>query len=75
LATLRSIVHALRGWPTPMAVTVNSVMPIFGETGAISDLTLGKQLDILAGQVVGFARMRALDDLASASAAAEVQEG
>lgn len=75
LATLRSIVHALRGWPTPMAVTVNSVMPVFGEDGAVSDATLAKQLDILAGQVVGFARMRALDDLASASSVAETQEG
>lgn len=71
LATLRSIVHALRGWPTPMAVTVNSMMPVFGETGAISDATLNKQLDILAQQVVGFARMRSLDDLARATAAAE----
>ncbi len=75
LATLRSIVHALRGWPTPMAVTVNSVMPVFGENGAVSDTTLGKQLDVLAGQVVGFARMRALDDLSRASAEAEKQEG
>ncbi|CAM3136606.1 NADPH-dependent FMN reductase-like domain-containing protein [Sphingomonas antarctica] len=75
LATLRSIVHALRGWPTPMAVTVNSVMPVFGDDGTVSDATLAKQLDVLAGQVVGFARMRALDDLASAVSAAETQEG
>jgi FMN reductase len=64
LATLRSIVHALRGWPTPMAVTVNSVQPVFAEDGRVSDETLLKQLDILAQQIVGFARMRALDDLA-----------
>ena len=71
LATLRSIVHALRGWPTPMAVTVNSVMPVFGDDGSVSDAALAKQLDILAAQVVGFARMKALDDLGRASAAAE----
>lgn len=71
LATLRSIVHALRGWPTPMAVTVNSVQPVFAEDGRVSDPTLAKQLDILAQQVVGFARMRALDDLSRAQAAAE----
>ncbi len=71
LATLRSIVHALRGWPTPMAITVNSVMPVFGQNGAVTDPTLLKQLDILAQQVVGFARMRALDELTRASAAAE----
>jgi FMN reductase len=74
LATLRSIVHALRGWPTPMAITVNSVMPVFADNGAVSDPTLLKQLDILAQQVVGFARMRALDDLSKASAGAEASE-
>jgi len=74
LATLRSIVHALRGWPTPMAVTVNSVQPVFGEEGQVSDPTLLKQLDILAQQVVGFARMRALDDLARATAAAATND-
>jgi FMN reductase len=71
LATLRSIVHALRGWPTPMAVTVNSQMPVFGEDGAVSDPALLGQLSILAQQVVGFARMKALDDLGRAMAAAE----
>ena len=74
LATLRSIVHALRGWPTPMAITVNSVMPVFAEDGSVSDTTLMNQLDILAQQVVGFARMRALDELARASAASEGSE-
>ena len=74
LATLRSIVHALRGWPTPMAITVNSVMPVFADDGSVSDPTLLNQLDILAQQVVGFARMRALDDLTRASAAAEASE-
>lgn len=75
LATLRSIVHALRGWPTPMAVTVNSRMPVFADDGSVSDTSLVNQLDTLAGQVVGFARMRALDDLSRAAAAAESQEG
>ena len=74
LATLRSIVHALRGWPTPMAITVNSVMPVFADDGSVSDPTLLNQLDILAQQVVGFARMRALDDLARVSAASEASE-
>lgn len=71
LATLRSIVHALRGWPTPMAVTVNSQMPVFSDDGMIADPALEKQLGILAGQVVSFARMRALDELGRAAALAE----
>ncbi len=31
LAALRSIVHALRGWPTPLGVTINTSMGIFKE--------------------------------------------
>ena len=74
LATLRSIVHALRGWPTPMAVTVNSVQPVFAENGSVSDATLLKQLDILAQQIVGFTRMRALDDLARVASTPDDRE-
>ena len=74
LATLRSIVHALRGWPTPMAVTVNSVQPVFADNGSVSDATLLKQLDILAQQIVGFARMRALDDLARVASTPDDRE-
>ncbi len=71
LATLRSIVHALRGWPTPMAMTINSQMPVFGEDGAVSDPALLNGLSTLARQVVGFARMKALDDLGRAVGASE----
>ncbi|WP_293882957.1 NADPH-dependent FMN reductase [Sphingomonas sp.] len=71
LATLRSIVHALRGWPTPMAVTVNSVQPVFAEDGTVSDAALKAQLGVLAHQVVSFARMKALDDLGRAAAAVQ----
>ncbi len=67
LATLRAITHALRGWPTPMAVTVNSAMPLFDESKALIDPGVINQLTILAGQVVRFARMAALDDLARAA--------
>ena len=67
LATLRSITHALRGWPTPMAVAINSAQPVFGEDGVIADLVIASQLDILAGQVVDFARMKALDVLGRAA--------
>jgi FMN reductase len=70
LATLRSITHALRGWPTPMAVAINSAQPVFGADGAITDKGIASQLEILAGQVVSFARMRTLDDLATLSAQA-----
>ncbi len=72
LATLRSITHALRGWPTPMAVAINSATPVIGEDGSMIDAAIGKQLEILAGQVVDFARMKALDVVTAAAAQAEV---
>src|SRR5215210_4500152 len=34
LAGLRSIVHALRGWPTPLGVALNTSEPVFGPDGA-----------------------------------------
>jgi FMN reductase len=61
LATLRSITHALRGWPTPMAVAINSASPVFDADGAIIDPAITAQLHILAGQVVDFARMKSHD--------------
>lgn len=59
LATLRSITHALRGWPTPMAVTANSSQPIFDPDGMLSDDGILMQVEIMAGQVMHFARMKA----------------
>ncbi|NIJ39680.1 FMN reductase [Sphingopyxis panaciterrae] len=58
LATLRSITHALRGWPTPMAVTVNSAQPVFGDDGAVADPGIAAQLDLMARQVMIFADMQ-----------------
>ncbi|WP_083733760.1 NADPH-dependent FMN reductase [Sphingopyxis sp. KK2] len=60
LATLRSITHALRGWPTPMAVTVNSGQPVFCEEGRVNDRSTASQLEIMAQQVVLFANMQAV---------------
>jgi len=71
LATLRAITHALRGWPTPMAVAVNSATPLFADDGSIADTAIAQQLDVLALQVVSFARMRALHELADAAGDAE----
>ena len=71
LATLRSITHALRGWPTPMAVAVNSMQPVFGADGGVADPSVSTQLDILASQVVTFANMRALHDLSLEQGAGE----
>ena len=75
LATLRSITHALRGWPTPMALAVNSMVPVFAEDGSIADKSIALQLDILASQVVTFANMRALHDLSLLQGAGEREAG
>ncbi len=58
LATLRSITHALRGWPTPMAVTANSSQPLFDSDGFVTDAGIDQQLDIMARQVMMFAQMK-----------------
>ncbi len=44
LAALRAIVHALRGWPTPLGVVI---------TGAEADTS---RIDLMVQQVVGFSR-------------------
>src|SRR5579864_3880046 len=59
LAAMRSIVHALRGWPTPMGVAINSSTKAFDTDGRCLDAGVERQLELLANQVVDFARMRA----------------
>jgi len=55
LAALRSIVHALRGWPTPFGVTINTAQPVFDSGGACTDPKVTEQLAMVARQVVEFA--------------------
>ncbi|MEO8813430.1 MAG: NADPH-dependent FMN reductase [Caulobacteraceae bacterium] len=56
LAALRSIVHALRGWPTPMGATLNAAGGLFDDAGAFVDPRDAAQVAIVARQVVEFAR-------------------
>lgn len=58
LVSLRSVVHALRGWPTPLGVALNSAEPVFGEDGSVA-APAARSLRLMAEQVVEFARMRA----------------
>lgn len=57
LNTLRNITHALRGWPTPIAIAANSSVPLFGDNQAIADPSLQNQIDLMAQQLVRFAKM------------------
>jgi FMN reductase len=59
LAALRSIVHALRGWPTPLGAALNTSVPLFDPDGACLDLSAKFQLETVGRQVVEFCRMRA----------------
>jgi FMN reductase len=54
LATLRSIVHALRGWPTPYAATLDAKSRPFASDDGPPD-GVNDALGTVAQQVVGFA--------------------
>jgi FMN reductase len=58
LTSLRNIVHALRGWPTPLGVTADCSSTVLGSGGVI-DPQLRARLQILGQQVVEFALTRA----------------
>jgi FMN reductase len=56
LGSVRTIVHALRGWPTPLAVTLNTAEPLFNADGVCTDSKAVSQLALLTSQVVEFAQ-------------------
>jgi FMN reductase len=58
LVSVRSTIHALRGWPTPFAVTVNTAEQHQDASGRFDDRVEGG-LAILAGQLAEFASWRA----------------
>ncbi len=53
---LAGIGHALRTWPTPLGVAINSADQIWDEAGELIDVTVANQLDLLATQLLTFAR-------------------
>ena len=55
LTALRSIVHALRGWPTPLGAALNSTEVSFDEHGVPSDPAVDRTLRLIGQQVVQFA--------------------
>ena len=55
LTSVRTIVHALRGWPTPLGVTLNTAIPLFDAAGICTDERIPTQFEMLAQQVVSFA--------------------
>ena len=56
LGALRDIVHALRGWPTPMGAAINSAESVFDAQGACLQPRVAQMLDMMAEEVLSFAR-------------------
>ncbi|QRG04651.1 NAD(P)H-dependent oxidoreductase [Xanthobacter dioxanivorans] len=54
LGVLRSIVHALRGWPTPLGAALNSQVKLFTVEGECLLPEVDSQLQIMAGQLMEF---------------------
>jgi FMN reductase len=53
LTALRGVVHAMRGWPTPLGIAVNSVeQRPFDAAGALADPAIAGQIDMLAAQLM-----------------------
>ncbi|MDZ4234134.1 MAG: NADPH-dependent FMN reductase [Dietzia sp.] len=59
LTQLRGIGHALRAWPTPLGVAINSADNVWDRSGGLADseqgAAVGTQLDLLATQLLAFA--------------------
>jgi FMN reductase len=72
LVTLRQVTHALRGWPTPIGITVNGAETRFADDGAVTSTTtvaagsssqsvsgrsgVAGSIEVMAQQLLGFAR-------------------
>ncbi len=55
LQALRSVVHALRGWPTPLGAAVNSNEARMGPAGECDDPKVASTLHTIGRQVTDFA--------------------
>lgn len=58
LSAMRDIVHALRGWPTPIGIAATS-SSVFAADGSLQDDPVRKAVQAQAGQIVSFAKQRA----------------
>jgi FMN reductase len=57
LQSLRGIIHALRGWPTPLGIAVNSVkVRLFNHDGDLIDTDTSNACKIQAEQIINFLR-------------------
>lgn len=54
LGALRDIVHALRGWPTPLGLAINAAEPGVVENGRLASAAVAEQVELIAGQLLAF---------------------
>lgn len=57
LVALRSVVHALRGWPTPLGAAINTAEPVFDAEGRCVSPKVADTVEQLAAQVMQFAAL------------------
>ena len=58
LTAVRSIIHAMRGWPTPFGAALNATSGSFEADGSPKDPKDAWQLTTVGEQVLEFAKMR-----------------
>ena len=58
LASLRAMAHALRGWPTPLGVQINTTEKVFDSSGHCLIGTIEAQLRLMTRQILQFAIRR-----------------
>lgn len=64
LAALRGIVHAMRGWPTPIGIAINSVeQKPFDTDGKLVDLSISAVAQTMARQLLGHSYIHAVDGI------------
>lgn len=56
LGALRTVTHALRGWPTPLGAAINTAEPVFDADGHCIDPRTASILETIGQEVVTFAR-------------------
>ena len=62
LSALRGIVHALRGWPTPIGIIANtSEQALFDAKGVIANPALATSVETQAAQILRLARVNAAE--------------
>jgi FMN reductase len=59
LGALRDIVHALRGWPTPLGAAINAADQVFDAGGVCLVPRVAQVLDLMAEEILSFARAAA----------------